>query len=99
MDPDCIFRPPTYFKPWQGRDETLLLLGTAVKYSVKAFHTEGNGSLKMAESGPWSSLLTSLAMKSIAGGMVSISCRSARWARARNSSSGEATKCCRSPQG
>jgi hypothetical protein len=22
-----VFRPPTYFKPWVGRDETLLLLG------------------------------------------------------------------------
>ena len=28
MEPACIFRPPTYFKPWTGRDETLLLLGT-----------------------------------------------------------------------
>ena len=24
---DCVFRPPTYYKPWTGRDETLLLLG------------------------------------------------------------------------
>ena len=28
MDPQCVFRPPTYYKPWHGRDETLLLLGT-----------------------------------------------------------------------
>ncbi len=23
----CVFRPPTYYKPWEGRAETLLLLG------------------------------------------------------------------------
>ena len=26
MAPDCVFRPPTYFTPWKGRDETLLIL-------------------------------------------------------------------------
>ena len=26
MEPACIFRPPTYFKPWTGRDEVLCLL-------------------------------------------------------------------------
>ena len=37
MDPDCIFRPPTYFKPWQGRDETLLLLGTVGEVFGQSF--------------------------------------------------------------
>ena len=27
MHTACVFRPPTYFKPWVGRDETLCLLG------------------------------------------------------------------------
>lgn len=27
VSPDCTFRPPTYFKPWTGREETLMLLG------------------------------------------------------------------------
>ena len=26
MDEQCVFRPPTYFAPWKGREETLLLL-------------------------------------------------------------------------
>ena len=26
VDPACVFKPPTYYKPWTGRDETLLLL-------------------------------------------------------------------------
>ena len=41
MQPECIFRPPTYFKPWTGRDETLLLLsavsevfGPSFRYKV-----------------------------------------------------------------
>jgi len=27
MHSACVFRPPTYFSPWVGRDETLCLLG------------------------------------------------------------------------
>ena len=27
MHEQCVFRPPTYFTPWTGRAETLLLLG------------------------------------------------------------------------
>ena len=27
MDEQCVFRPPTYYTPWTGRAETLLLLG------------------------------------------------------------------------
>ena len=27
VHPACMFRPPTYYAPWEGRDETLLLLG------------------------------------------------------------------------
>lgn len=26
MDEECVFKPPTYFAPWTGRDEALLLL-------------------------------------------------------------------------
>ena len=43
MQPECIFRPPTYFKPWAGRDETLLLLtavsevfGPSFRYKVQS---------------------------------------------------------------
>ena len=37
MAPDCTFRPPTYFKPWVGRDETLLLLGTVAEVFGPSF--------------------------------------------------------------
>ena len=26
MAKDCVFKPPTYYKAWTGRDETLMLL-------------------------------------------------------------------------
>ena len=26
---DCVFKPPTYFKPWKGAEEVMLILGTA----------------------------------------------------------------------
>ena len=37
MEEDCIFRPPTYFKPWTGRGETLLLLGTVAEVFGPSF--------------------------------------------------------------
>ena len=33
----CVFRPPTYYKPWTGRDETLLLLGTVAEVFGPSF--------------------------------------------------------------
>ena len=39
MEPDCVFRPPTYYTPWTGKHETCLLLscvaevfGTSFRY-------------------------------------------------------------------
>jgi hypothetical protein len=37
MDEKCIFRPPTYYKPWVGRDETLLLLGAVSEVFGSSF--------------------------------------------------------------
>ena len=37
VDPQCVFRPPTYYKPWRGRDETLLLLGTVSEVFSTSF--------------------------------------------------------------
>ena len=33
---DCEFRPPTYFKPWTGGDETTVLLCCAAEVLVRA---------------------------------------------------------------
>jgi hypothetical protein len=37
MAPDCIFRPPTYYKEWRGRDETMLLLHCVSEVFGKSF--------------------------------------------------------------
>ena len=37
VDPQCIFRPPTYFTPWHGRDETLLILGCVSQVFGQSF--------------------------------------------------------------
>ena len=34
---DCVFRPPTYFKPWEGGDETALLLTCAAEVFGDSF--------------------------------------------------------------
>lgn len=34
---DCTFRPPTYFKPWEGGDEAAVLLGCAAEVFGDSF--------------------------------------------------------------
>ena len=37
MHSACVFRPPTYFKPWVGRDETLCVLGAVAEVFGPSF--------------------------------------------------------------
>ena len=48
MHEECVFKPPTYFTPWTGRDETLLLLscvsevfGPSFKYGRQWLSDDG----------------------------------------------------------
>lgn len=48
IHPDCVFKPPTYFKAWHGRDEALLLLscvgdvfGTSFRYGRQWLSDDG----------------------------------------------------------
>ena len=44
MHEECVFKPPTYFTPWTGRDETLLLLSCVSEVSDLALNMDANGS-------------------------------------------------------